>query len=385
MQLPLHGVLSEPASRPRFALAGKGFRPFFFGASVFAALIVPLWLLVLGGVVAPGRYLEPVAWHAHEMIFGYATAVIAGFLLTAVASWTQRETLTGGPLLALAGLWAVGRLAMLFAGALPGGLVAAIDLAFLPVLGVVLARPLIAAENRRNFVMLAILAVLTAANTAVHLEALRILGAGAARHAMRVGLDVIVLLMLVIAGRIVPMFTRNATKIMTITAIPWLDRLTALCAALLIAGDIALPDSRPTNGTAGLLAIVATARAAKWGTRHTLGHPLLWILHAGYLWIPIGLAMRAFSMPHAMHALTVGAIGGLTIGMMARVALGHTGRNLDPSKIIVAAFLVITAAAAARVYGAFFVAGGLWTLAFLLYLATFTPYLFTARPDGKAG
>lgn len=392
--LPLEGALPEPASRSRLAIAGKGFRPFFFGASVFAALIVPLWLLIMNGTVVPGAYLDTISWHAHEMIFGYTAAVIAGFLLTAVANWTQRETLIGPPLLALAALWVFGRVVMVMPNAFPRGLVAAVDLAFLPALAIVLARPLIATRNRRNFVMLAVLSVLAAANLAVHLEALGVARPGMARHAIHVAIDVVVFLMLVIAGRILPMFTRNATQVKTIVSSPTLDRLTAVAAAALIVVDLAWPDTLAANVAACAVAFVATVRAARWGTRHALRQPLLWILHAGYWWIPIGLVLRAVSVAGAMHALTVGAIGALTVGMMARVSLGHTGRKLAPSHLTVAAFAAISLAAVARVFlplvtphyfVALTVAGGLWTLTFVLYLTTYTPYLFTPRPDGKAG
>lgn len=383
--LPLHGVLPEPETRPRLAIAGKGFRPFFFAASVFAILIVPAWLLVLNGKLAPSHYLEPVAWHAHEMVFGYSIAVIAGFLLTAVANWTQRETLTGTPLIALAKLWALGRFAMFFSGILPPGLVAAVDIAFLPILGFVLARPLIASQNRRNFVMLGVLGVLTAANVAVHLEALGLAGPGIARHAIRVAVDVIVFLMLVIAGRVVPMFTRNTTNVASIASNPTLEKLTVATAILFIGLDIARPESREASVMAGVLAAVSLARAARWGTRHTLRHPMLWVLHLGYLWIPAGLALRVFSSGAAMHALTVGAIGALTVGMMARVTLGHTGRKIEASKVTIASFVAIAIAAVARSQYALVVAGVFWTLAFALYLSTYTPYLFRPRPDGKAG
>jgi uncharacterized protein involved in response to NO len=391
--LSLHGGVPAPSRPIRFALAQKGFRPFFLFPSVFATLIVQLWLLVLSVVVAPGPYLDLVAWHAHEMVFGYAVAVIAGFLLTAVANWTQRETLTGTPLLALAALWAFGRVAMLAPALFPRGLVAAIDLAFLPLLALALARPLVATGNRRNFVMIAILAVLSAANLAVHLEALGVLAPGAARHASLVGVDVIVFLMLVIAGRILPMFTRNTTKA-TAPSSPLLERLTVAGGIVLVAVDAVRGDSGASRVAAGALGVIAIARAARWATPHTLRHPLLWILHAGYAWIPIGLLLRATSMPSALHALTAGAIGSLTIGMMARVTLGHTGRPLAASSATAWSFAAITGAALARVAGPLVTtryhdvltcAGILWTAAFVLYLAGNAAALVAPRVDGKAG
>ena len=391
--LPLDGALPEPGRRPRFALAGKGFRPFFFVASLYACLIVPLWLLVLSGVVMPGVYLDAVAWHAHEMIFGYSVAVIAGFLLTAVANWTQRETLTGTPLLALTALWAFGRVAMLVPSAFPRGVPAAIDAMFLPLLALALARPLVATKNRRNFVMLGVLGVLAAANVTMHLEALRVLEPGASRHASIVGVDVIVFLMLVIAGRILPLFTRNATKADVVSS-PLLERATVIAGIALVAVDVVRPDATAARVVAAILGAVALARAARWGTRHAFAHPLLWILHAGYAWIPLGLFLRAAAVSSALHALTAGAIGSLTIGMMARVTLGHTGRPLAASKLTAWSFGAITAAAFARVLGPIVTmryhdvltcAGVLWTLASVLYLAANAPALFAPRLDGKTG
>ncbi|HEV8551378.1 MAG TPA: NnrS family protein, partial [Polyangiaceae bacterium] len=181
------------------ALGSKGFRPFFLLAASFALAIVPLWLLILRGAVRAAPYLDGVSFHAHEMIFGLVVAVVAGFLLTAVGNWTQRETAVGAPLFALAALWLAGRLAMLLAAALPRGVVALADLAFLPALMLVLARPLVAARNRRNFVMLGILAALFLTNLGVHLEALGVASTGTARRASLVAVDLVLVLITVIA------------------------------------------------------------------------------------------------------------------------------------------------------------------------------------------
>lgn len=400
-RLQLHGQIAEPATRPRLALAGKGFRPFFALAAAYAALIIPVWLLIVRGVLGAPAYLDANSWHAHEMIFGFTVAVIAGFLLTAVGNWTQRETLIGTPLLGLAGLWLLGRIAMLLAPVLPRGLAATTDLAFLPALGWAIARPLIATGNRRNFVMIGVIAALFAANCVVHLGALGALPAHAARLACLSALDVIVLLMLVISGRVLPTFTRNATGVETKSHV-FLDRATALGAGLMTAIAAAWPESRAAGAAAGVVALLACARAIHWATRHTLRVPLLWILHVGYLWLPIGLLLRALpalGVPLwgslATHALTAGAIGALTLGMMARVALGHSGRTLAASPAMAWAFLAITLSAVVRVFvpllalrwhaSALIVAGALWTLAFSLYLVVYMPILTSPRIDGKAG
>jgi uncharacterized protein involved in response to NO len=394
--LPLESALPEPTSRPRWAIGAKGFRPFFLLSAIFAATIVPLWLLVLSGLAPAPGYLDPTSWHAHEMVLGYAVGVIAGFLLTAVGNWTRRETLVGPPLLGLAALWALGRVVMFLGGVLPHALVALVDLAFLPVLIVVLARPLLAARDRRNYGMLGILGALFAANLVVHLAALGVVGMHAAREGSLFAIDVVVLVILVIAGRVFPMFTRNATGVTTIRSSQALDVLTIGAMALLAGIDAIAPAHEAGNIVAGVVGLLAIARAARWGTRHTARHPLLWILHAGYAWLALGLVLRALGETSlATHALTVGAIGSLTLGMMARVSLGHSGRPLVAPRPAALAFGAITVAAvlrvvapliASRAYLAELIAaGGFWTLAFALYLLAYADVLTSPRVDGRAG
>ncbi len=396
----LHGE-SSPNSSVTWPLAAKGFRPFFLLAAGFAVLILPLWMLALLGVLDPGHYLDATYWHAHEMIFGFAVAVIAGFLLTAVGNWTKRETLVGAPLLGLCALWLVGRVAITGAQFLPRWLPAMADLAFLPVLIVVLARPLAAANNWRNFVMIGILAALFAANVMIHLDALGLLP-GWRRRGSLLAVDLVILVILVIAGRVFPMFTRNATGVQSIRSIPVLDALTVLAMAVLVVLDAALPNLAFTAVAAGVTGALAAGRAVHWGAQHSREKPLLWILHVGYAWIPLGLLLRAASafsaaIPASLatHALTVGAIGALTLGMMARVPLGHTGRVLDASRWTVAAFVLLTSAAFVRVFApllapadyraTIFLSGTLWSVAFASYLVAYMPILLSARVDGKAG
>lgn len=398
----LEGALPEPASRLRFAFAAKGFRPFFVLASAFAVAIVPLWIATLNGVIGQSTYLDPVSWHAHEMIFGFAVAVIAGFLLTAVGNWTKRETLVGRPLLLLSGVWLFGRAVMTFPDLLPRGVVALADLAFLPLLALALARPLIAAGNRRNFVMLALLGALFVANGAVHLEALGMVPVGSARRACTVALDVVLVVVLIIAGRVFPMFTRNATGITTIRSLPWLDRAAIGLMVAVTGADALAMDAKLAGSLAGVAGFVAGARAIHWGARHSLREPLLWVLHAGYAWLVLGLLLRAaaawsavVSVSSAAHALSVGAIGSLTLGMMARVALGHTGRPLAAPRVMSWAFAAISGAAIVRVFvpvlwpGAYveslIVAAALWAAAFAAYLVTYAPVLARPRADGKSG
>jgi uncharacterized protein involved in response to NO len=336
------------------------------------------------------------------MVFGFAVAVIAGFLLTAVGNWTQRETVVGAPLLALAAVWVLGRAAMIAAGSLPRGVAAIVDLAFLPLVVLALARPLIATGSKRNFVMLAVVSALFAANFVVHLDALGVVATGSARRACLVGVDIVVLVILIIAGRVFPMFTRNATGIESIRSIPRLDGLAIAGMAFLTVLDVFTPESRGAAVTSGVVGVLAAARAVHWGGRHSARVPLLWILHVGYAWLPIGLLLRALAafdpaVPRSLatHALTVGAIGCLTLGMMARVALGHTGRPLVATKPLAWAFAAIAGAAAARVlvplfapawyFPALVIAGALWSTAFLTYVLVYAPLLSKPRLDGKAG
>jgi uncharacterized protein involved in response to NO len=380
----------------------KGFRPFFWLAGVFALAIVPTWLLILSGRLAATSYLDATSWHAHEMVFGFAVAVIAGFLLTAVGNWTQRETAIGLPLLALAGLWLAGRLAMAFSGMLPPGVVAAADLTFLPALFLALARPVIAAKNRRNYVVLAVVAAFFVANGWLHLAALGISSQSGARRATMLGVDLVLLLSTIILGRVLPMFTRNTTGVASIRSIPLLDKCAIGCVAVLGVADALAPGARVAGAVAAIAAALSLARGRHWGARHSFQQPLLWVLHAGQAWLVVGLLLRGvalFGVPAlaspATHALTVGAIGSLTLGMMARVALGHTGRMLMASKPVTAAFLALNLAVFVRVlvpllapawyFDGLVVTAALWVTAFAIFVVVYTPILAAPRVDGKPG
>ncbi|HEY8431252.1 MAG TPA: NnrS family protein [Sandaracinaceae bacterium] len=394
-------LLTQARPAARSALLAKGFRPFFLLAALWAAAAVPLWLVVQAGRADVGAYFVPAYWHAHEMVFGYAAAVVAGFLLTAASNWTGRETATGALLLALAVLWIAGRAALLASSALPEGLVAAVNLAFLPALALVLGRVIVGARNRRNYGIVAVLALLWLAQLASHAGALRgdlLLQRGGTL----VGVDLVLVLVAVIGGRIVPAFTRNATKAEGIRSFPWLDR--AAVASVLACGvaDATLLSGAPLAAVFGVAAALNLARARAWGARHALREPLLWVLHLGWLVFPLGLALRAAAAltpavgaAAALHVLTVGTIGVLTLGMMARVALGHTGRPLSAPPAVSAAFVLLALATIVRAAGpmvggrlstpALHAAGALWALAFVLYLVRLGPALVTPRPDGRPG
>lgn len=395
-------LFGDPPAPPRAvpAWAAKGFRPFFLLAGVFATLIVPVWLLALSGVVQIDGAVDPAYWHAHEMVFGFAVAVIAGFLLTAVANWTGRETATGVPLVLLVALWALGRAAFAASAVLPKLVVAAVDVAFLPALAVAIGRPILAAKNYRNLPILGMVALLWLANLAMHAGAVWVY-LFSWRRASTFAVDLVTLLILFMTGRVLPMFTRNGTGIESIRNVPALDRAAVGSMAALAAADLALPNHAAGAGLAAGVAALALVRSATWGAQHSRKVPLLWILHVGHAWIVVGLVLRAASAltravppSSALHALTAGAIGCTTLGMMARVSLGHTGRPLVAPRAIAVAFGAVTLAACVRVFGPFaptaylpsvHVAGTLWTLAFGTFVLVYARILVRPRADGKHG
>jgi uncharacterized protein involved in response to NO len=376
-------------------LLKKGFRPLFLLGAAFAALDVPLWLVALRGGLQPGGHFGAMQWHAHEMLFGFCTAIIAGFLLTAVGNWSGRETAAGWPLAALALLWALGRLAMFFAGQLPRYAPALLDLAFLPALAVTCALPLVAARSRRNYGFIGLLVALSIANGAAHFAAL--LGdITTVRTAHRAALDVIVLMIVTVTGRVVPMFTRNATRLDWVRSVPSLEQGATVAVLLLALADIWPGGTSRSAAFAAISGVLLLARMRYWGGLRVAHEPLLWILHAGTLWLPLGLLLRAASVltllvpaSCSLHALTVGAIGSLTLGMMARVSLGHTGRMLRAPRGMTASFLCLVAAGLVRVGApllpsseylvALTVAAGAWSSAFGLFLVSYWTILVSPR------
>jgi len=374
-----------------------GFRPFFLSAGFYAVLMMTLWLAVLQGSLAIGG-LSPLVWHGHEMLFGFAVAVIAGFLLTAAQNWTGIRTPSGPPLAALFVLWLAGRLSFLIPG-LPMEWVAVIDLSFLPALAFALALPVLRAKQLHNYPFPIMLLALTAANALVHLEALG--WATTARLGLHLAAYVMVTMIAVMGGRVIPSFTDNklhtrARRWKVIEILVPASTIAALVAALVA------PVSLATALLAALAAVMHAIRLAGWYTSKFWSVPLLWILHLGYAWIALGFALLALSASglgaaagSALHAFTAGGIGVLTLGMMARVSLGHSGRMLEPAPLMTWAFVAINLAALVRVAqpllfpGLFaqgmIVAGLLWMVAFGLFAAIYTPILLRPRVDGKPG
>lgn len=377
----------------------KGFRPFFLLGGLWAAFVVPWWARTYQQPMTGEPGLESVSWHSHEMIFGFSMAIIAGFLLTAVENWTGRPTARGWFLAALVGLWSVGRLVGI------GGAVATIagmaDLMFIPVLGVAVGLPIILAGSRRNFLLLALLPALWLCDAFLHLRTSGLLPDSQLRTDL-VAVDLIVVILVIVTGRIVPLFTKNALgdeRIRSSAAINSAAIVGVLSVAVV---ELVSPHGYLMTAAAGISAVLVFVRSLHWGSFSTLGKPILWVLHLGHAWIWFGLALKAASAAGlavptsvATHALTAGAIGTLTLGMMARVTLGHTGRAITASVPITVAFVAVTTAALLRVFGPWFRAdltqstlvfsAGLWSLAFVLYIVGNTRILITPRPDGKSG
>lgn len=322
---------------PAIVLA-YGFRPFFLLTGASAALLVAAWIGVLFAGLPLPIGVSPVAWHAHEMLFGVVPAAIAGFLLTAMPNWTGAAPLTGRGLLALLVLWLAGRLAMAAGAWLPALLVAIVDLGFLAVLAAYLAQVLLRHGNRRNLVLVALLLALAFANLAGHLDYAGLWPSGA-RIGQVLALDLLAVLMLVIGGRITPAFTANWLRQQgrdpsCVVTSPTLDQVALISAALVVVAD--LLTAWPAVGAlaAGVAALANGYRLWSWRGWIAAREPLLWVLHVGIAWVVLALALKALTLVLAlpasawMHAMGTGAAGTLLLGVMTRVALGHTGRAL---------------------------------------------------------
>ncbi len=399
--------MSERTAVPRYkpysgpALFRQGFRPFFLAAGLWAVLAVPLWLLMFQGTLElPGAH-GAVAWHAHEMIFGFATAVIAGFLLTAVPNWTGRLPLQGLPLVALFAVWLLGRAAVAASDAIGAMPAAVVDLAFLVTLLAVVLREIVAGRNWRNLPMVLALALLITANGLTHFGAAFFSDGGAMGE--RLGIATIVLLICLVGGRIIPSFTRNWLAKRGASALPaafgGFDRLTLL---ITLAG-LAAWVTAETHSVTGALLLAAgalnLARLARWQGRQTGSEPLVWSLHLGFLWVPLGLLLLGLGIflpdrlpaTAGLHALTVGAIGSMTLAVMTRATLGHAARRLAADRSTTAIYLAIGAAAALRVASSMTVdaylpllwsSAVLWMVAFGLFAVCYGR-IHLSSPAGK--
>ncbi len=369
------------------ALLLMGFRPFYLGAAVFASLAVPFWVWGFTTGALPGL----LPWHAHEMIFGFAPAVMVGFLLTAVRNWTNRPTLQGGRLAALFGLWLAARLANGVHLPVPAML---LDTTFLLASALAVGVPIWQARNRRNafvVVLLVALAALSALHGAATQNWLRWLPPA---WATTLALDLVLLLMVVIGGRVIPAFSGNAVAGLNPRSWPVLEWVAVGSIAAIFAADLARPGEAPT-WLFFAAAAAHSARLAGWQPWKTRGNVLLLALPLAYLWIPAHLLLRALEPQLATHALTVGAMANLMLAMMTRSALGHTGRPLQARAVEVLCFASLQLAALSRVFGILFFPGGYafwlwaavlgWCLGFGTFSAAYWPILTRPRVDSASG
>jgi uncharacterized protein involved in response to NO len=398
--IPVAIVNQRPAHAPPLPgvpLLRLGFRPFYLGAAAFGAVGMLLWFFIFTGRLALNTGLAPQLWHAHEMLFGFVAAVVIGFLLTAGQAWTQLPTPRGAALGGLALLWLLARVAAVGA---PYPVFAALDVALLPLVAGVFISLLVRSRNKRNAAVGAVLALLALANIAFHLAASGLLAIDPLRP-LHAGIALIVVLESIIGGRVVPSFTMNATPGLVLQE----RRRRDLCAIVLSAAGLALWACGQTGAVSALLlgaaALLQTWRVLSWKPWVTFDRPILWVLHLAYAWIPLGLGLLAAAQAGwlpatpAVHALTVGSMGGLIIGMVTRTARGHTGRPLKASMPEVASYALVLGAAAVRVAApllwpaatgtALVVAGSMWASAFILYAVQFAPWLLATRLDGRDG
>ncbi|MBE0436861.1 MAG: NnrS family protein [Methylomicrobium sp.] len=391
---------NDNASTPIFdyPVFGLGFRPFFILAGLFALLLILLWNAIYKGELSVQNYYAPNIWHAHEMLVGYSVAVIAGFLLTAVKNWTGQATASGDRLAGLCLLWLYGRILPFYAELLPDFMIALTDFAFLPVLAYSVSQPILRSGHNKSLVFIVLLALMTAANALVHLEMLDVYES-TAMLGLNMLLAIIILMIFVVAGRVFPFFTERGLKGIIAIRNPLLDVLSIVSAASVFLLQMAGISGHILAVSAIAALVVNLVRIAGWHVRQVWYVPLLWILYIGYGWILLGFALSALaayaiiSYSLVLHAFTLGGIGVLTLGMMVRVSLGHTGRVMKVSNIIVTAFVLLNLSAFVRVvlpallpawYGQFIYISTLaWLAAFALFVFVYAPILLAPRVDGK--
>ena len=392
-------LIEDREAVKRGALLGLGFRPFFLMAGIFAVLLMTTFVLSLLTGVWHYNYFPLFAWHAHEMVFGYSVAVVAGFLLTSVRNWTGMDTVTGKSLLLLVLLWLAGRIAPAFS-MLPGGLIALVDIAFLPVLAAVILRPILKAKQHRNLSVPLLLLLMTVGNALVYAEMLEF-SFGSVQHGMTIGIGALLLLMSVIGGRVMPFFTERGLPGVVVTRRKWVESAATPVIVLWLLFELLFSAASWTAGAAGVAAGVHGIRLAGWSLLRDWQEPMLWIIHLAYAWLVAGFLLQGLAaldfMPAttALHGWTAGAVGLFTLGMMARVALGHTGRAIVASPMMKLAFVLLVLVAPVRIVlpmlfpalteTALLIAASGWVMAFAIFVWVYTPYLIRPRADGQAG
>jgi uncharacterized protein involved in response to NO len=377
------------------ALFAYGFRPFFLAAGLWAAFGILLWLPQYMGVLTLPTYFRALDWHIHEMLYGYVAASVAGFLLTAIPNWTGRLPVSGWPLASLAALWLAGRVAILFSARIGALATAVIDVGFLVALAIVAAREIVAGKNWRNLRVLIVLGILIAGNIVFHAE---VMLEGGADYGVRLGIAAVILLLSLIGGRIVPSFTNNwlARNRPGRLPVPFsrFDMVTLAVSACALLGWIAVP----ANSVAGVLLLMAgilqSVRLARWAGDRTVADRLVLVLHVGYAFVPLGFLLLGLSTVTAVvpasagiHAWSAGAIGVMTLAVMTRASLGHTGQPLRAGPGTQVVYGAVIVAALARIIAAFDgsfelleLAGIAWIAGFALFLLLYGPLLVARKP-----
>jgi uncharacterized protein involved in response to NO len=382
------------------ALFSYGFRPFFLGGSIWSVACIALWVPQFVGWFSLRTAYSPLDWHIHEMLYGYVAAVVAGFLLTAIPNWTGRLPICGAPLAALAGLWLLGRVALLLSAHF--GIVAAalIDIAFLATLAVAAAREIVAGRNWRNLRVLGVLGVLIAGNIVFHAE---VYAYGFADYGIRIGIGAMILLISIVGGRVVPSFTRNWLVRQEKGRLPAPFSRFDVVAIAASAVSLAMWVAFPSHAVTGLALIAAAAlqavRLVRWAGDRTISDRLVLILHVGYAFVPVGFAMLGISIvapslapaSAGIHAWTAGAFGMMTLAVMTRASLGHTGQPLTAGAGTQAIYLFVFCAAMLRIVSAFNgsivlieLASAAWVAAFGVFVLLYGPYL-ARQPPAWAG
>ncbi len=381
------------------ALWQLAFRPFFFFGSLYALVAVALWLSFLFGVLPYRGHLALVTWHSHEMVFGFASAVMAGFVLTASQNWTGLRGVHGLKLQLIFGLWALGRVLMATSPA-PSAITTLVDLGFYPLLAIYMFPYLKDPEMKVERVFFAYFAIFFAGNLLVHLDAHGILP-GHSRKGILLGLYTMVIVVIFMGGRVIPFFTESTlAKAQPKTWEP-VERLSHISAWLFLASQIFYENSLWSALIAFGAALIHLIRLWGWQVRRVRRIPIIWVLHTAYFWLATGFAMAGLASlgliasSASLHAFTVGGLSIVIYGMITRVSLGHTGRPLRPTVPIVTAYYLLIAAAVVRVFaplispslhdGAVIFSGALWIAAFFIFLVIYGPILTSPRIDGRPG
>ncbi|MCU7837248.1 MAG: NnrS family protein [gamma proteobacterium symbiont of Taylorina sp.] len=388
----------DEQQKKSFALFNLGFRPFFLVSAYSAIILMAIWGLLYTNSIELNNYYGVIDWHSHEMLFGYSIAVVAGFLLTAVKNWTNVDTISKTPLAILAGVWLLARI-LPFTPA-PGMLIALVDISFFFLLMLAVAHPIIKVKQWNNLIIIAILGSFLLADILVQGQHLGFISTGVIQG-NSLAIYSVLLIIQVLTGRVMPHFTRIVVPGTEVVERPALEKTLLVGLVLLAIADVLALNNLLISFLAGILLVAHIMRVFPWFSKPVLDTPILWVLYAGYLWLLIGFIMKVFvgfgwvTNNLAIHAWTVGTIGITTYGMMSRVALGHTGREMVPPRFAVAGFYLLFMAAFIRVilplismshYILWIELSILfWILAFTLFAIAYTPVLTQPRVDGRSG